>query len=99
MNRDELLSRFTDLGMWRHTGQRAPHKPLLIILALAEWSRGRHSIRFADAQKPLTDLLRDYGPPRGKYRPQDPFWRLKKDGVWEVIPSSVQIGSDGSSSP
>jgi len=33
--RDEILRRFDRLNVWRRGDQRAPHKPLLVLLALA----------------------------------------------------------------
>ena len=36
----ELLRRVTELGLWRRGGERAPHKPLLILLALGRLSQG-----------------------------------------------------------
>jgi putative restriction endonuclease len=99
MNRDDLLARFANLVTWQRGGQRAPHKPLLILLALGEWQNGRQAIRFEDAQKALSDLLRDFGPPRKVQHPEFPFWRLQNDNVWEVITSSsVQLGADGGAS-
>ena len=99
MTRDQLLARFATLVTWQSGGQRAPHKPLLILLALAEWQHGRQSLRFEDAHTPLGELLRDYGPARKVNRPEYPFWRLQNDSVWEVTPSSgVQLGADGGAS-
>ena len=96
MNRDELLARFANLVTWQREGRRAPHKPLLILLALGAWQNGRHAVRFEDAQKPLSDLLLDYGPPRKVQHPEFPFWRLQNDNVWEVNTSScIQLGVDG----
>jgi putative restriction endonuclease len=99
MNREDLLGRFATLATWQRGGQRAPHKPLLILLALAEWQNGRQAMRFEEAQSTLTELLRDYGPPRKAYHPELPFWRLQNDDVWEVITTSaVHLGSDGGAS-
>ncbi len=99
MTPDQLLSRFSNLRILRNADQRAPHKPLLILVALAEWVRGRHAVRFADIVEPLTNLLQSFGPPRRKHRPQDPFWRLQNDGVWEVSGSDPpEVGSDGTPS-
>jgi putative restriction endonuclease len=99
MTRDDLFSRFESLTTWSSGGQRAPHKPLLILYALGEWARGQQSVRFADARQPLTDLLRDFGPPRQSYHPEYPFWRLQTDGVWDVTGSCpIPIGADGGAS-
>jgi putative restriction endonuclease len=32
----------------------------------------------------LTALLREFGPPRKSDHPEQPFWRLQRDGVWTV---------------
>jgi putative restriction endonuclease len=32
----------------------------------------------------LTALLREFGPPRKSDHPEQPFWRLQRDGVWVV---------------
>jgi hypothetical protein len=65
-------------------GPGQPRRGLLVLLALGRWARGDHSpIPFADIEKPLTTLLQTYGP-RGAGNPQEPFWRLRRDGVGEL---------------
>src|SRR5438067_1019645 len=99
MTRDELLLRFERLTMWSSAGQRAPHKPLLVLLALGEWTRGQQTVRFADARTPLTELLRDFGHTRQSHHPEYPFWRLQNDRVWEVTGSfPIPTGADGGAS-
>src|SRR5438270_13393870 len=99
MNRAQVLSLFEGLVSWSRAGERAPHKPLLVLLALGEWVRGNYSVRFSDLVKPLTELLRDFGPSRATDHPEYPFWRLQKDGVWEVTGSSaIQVGRSGDAS-
>ena len=39
MDRDEFLNRLESMTMWRSGGERAPHKPLLLLLALGRVSR------------------------------------------------------------
>jgi putative restriction endonuclease len=34
MNRDTVLQQFDALNVWKRRGQRAPHKPLLVLYAL-----------------------------------------------------------------
>lgn len=63
---------------------RAPHKPLLVLYALAKLLAGQNEIIFAEAENDLRNLLDDFGPPRRKNRPEYPFWRLQKDHVWQV---------------
>lgn len=85
MTRDEILERFRSLSVWKREGQRAPHKPLLLLLALARISRGEaRAISFRDIDEPLKALLREFGPPRKSVHPEYPFWHLQSDGVWLV---------------
>ena len=86
MNSEEFLRRIAAIRMGRHDGQRAPHKPLLLLLALGRLSQGKprlasytHEIR-----KPLSRLLDRFGPPRQVAHPEQPFGRLRSDGLWEV---------------
>jgi putative restriction endonuclease len=70
----------------RHTGgTRAPHKPLLVLYAIARLqSTGSSRIRFVDAEAPLKHLLVEFGPPGTRPTPQYPFVRLANDGLWEI---------------
>lgn len=82
---DAIIARFDNLKVWGSGGKRAPHKPLLVLLALGAWARGQKELRFSEAVEPLTELLRRFGPPAKAYHPEYPFWRLQRDDVWEVF--------------
>jgi putative restriction endonuclease len=85
MTRDAVLGLFDRLNVWSRGDQRAPHKPLLVLYALGRWSRGEPAdIPFKQVDAGLTDLLKEFGPPRQSYHPEYPFWRLQNDGVWVV---------------
>lgn len=84
MDRDDVLRRFAALGTWTRGDQRAPHKPLLVLYALGRWQRGLPEVTFAEAEPALTALLREFGPPRRSDHPEQPFWRLQRDGDWVV---------------
>jgi putative restriction endonuclease len=85
MSREQILQLFDNLGIWTQGDQRAPHKPLLVLYALARWSRGDHAaISFHDLDPDLTSLLKEFGPPRQSYHPEYPFWYLQNDGVWTL---------------
>ena len=79
-----ILQKFDDLSIWKKGDQRAPHKPLLILYALGRWQRGLPEVTFLEAERDLTALLREFGPPRRSDHPEQPFWRLQNDGVWTV---------------
>ncbi len=82
---DDILNRVDRINVWSRRGQRAPHKPLLLLLALARLSRGEpHEISFENLEPELRKLLIEFGPSRVAYHPEYPFWRLQRDGLWEV---------------
>lgn len=81
---DEILAAFGNLNTWSRGSRRAPHKPLLVLLALGRWANDdRTPIPFAEVEGPLRRLLTEFGPPRAS-SPEEPFWRLRRDGVWEL---------------
>jgi putative restriction endonuclease len=84
MSADTILTRFDELNIWRQGDQRAPHKPLLVLYALGRWQQGKTEVTYAEAEPDLTALLREFGPPRKSDHPEQPFWRLQRDGVWTV---------------
>lgn len=84
-SREGVRRLFQDLGVFERAGERAPHKPLLLLLALAKYARGSaRLIPFEEVEQELSALLREFGPPRRTYHPNYPFWYLRNDGLWEV---------------
>lgn len=70
---------------WVRDGQRAPHKPLLLLWMLGRVQAGRTGpVTFADLEVPVRGLLRDFGPPRTSYHPEFPFHHLTSDGLWTI---------------
>jgi putative restriction endonuclease len=95
-----VLAAFSRLKVWERGNERAPHKPLLVLLALGRWEHGERSpLKFADIEKPLRDLLVEFGPPRKSHHPEFPFWYLQNDGVWVVTPKVGYPPRNGHSSP
>ncbi len=85
MTRDEILTAFEKLRVWRKGGQRAPHKPLLALLALGEWQRtGNPKIAFTDIEDRLASLLAEFGPPRRSHHPELPYFHMTTDGIWQI---------------
>jgi putative restriction endonuclease len=100
MNRDAVLQQFDRLNLWRRRGQRAPHKPLLILYALGRWVRGETGdIPFAEVNRDLATLLQEFGPPRRSTHPEYPFWRLQNDGVWVVNADGTMKPRQSNSDP
>ena len=87
MEKEEIKRRFQKLNLWERDGERAVHKPLLVLYTIGKLlSSKERFISFADTEKDLRNLLKEFGPWRTNYRPQDPFWRLRNedDKVWEI---------------
>ena len=100
ITRDETRDRFDKIIVWTRGEQRAPHKPLLLLLTLSGIVKGLPRLTaFADLESPMKDLLEKYGPPRKSHHPEYPFWRLQADGIWEVPNSDVLIRRRGNSDP
>lgn len=102
MTREDILRRFQAFIVWERREERAPHKPLLILYAIGKLLLGEEQLRYEEIEDDLCDLLKEFGPWRENYRPQDPFWRLKnarnpEDRIWE-IPNEHKISEYGTSS-
>jgi putative restriction endonuclease len=84
MTEPDLLKQFDTINTWKSKGTRAPHKPLLMLLALGEIQRGNTGfIPYSEIEPKLKDLLVDFGPPRKTIYPTFPFIRLANDGLWQ----------------
>ncbi len=94
-----LRDRLEKFGVWKRNGERAPHKPLLILLALGALQRGISQLRFQDYELRLRALLREFGPSRRSYHPEYPFWRLQQDGLWSVVSDSPMKSRQSNSDP
>jgi putative restriction endonuclease len=89
-----VLERFASLRQHQRDGQRSPHKPLLVLLALSRLAAtGSSELPWSTAESELADLIADFGPPSRTSRAQSaayPFTRLRADGVW-VLNQDVQM--------
>lgn len=83
---ESFLERLSRLRVDRSTGQRKPHKPLLMLLVIQRWVKeGQREVAFAEIEQPLKELLDLYAPPiTGAQHAEYPFWYLQSDGVWEL---------------
>ena len=97
MNKHHLKSLIEGITVWKRGAQRAPHKPLLLLYALARSFRNKDRfIPYTEIDEKLKQLLIDFGPARKSYHPEYPFWRLQNDGIWELKDAeNVRIISSG----
>ena len=85
MNADDLRTRVTALSQWKRANEQAPHKPLLLLLALSDLhNEGRRWLPYSEVEERLRGLLREFGPRRAQVNASYPFWRLQIDGIWTV---------------
>ncbi len=82
----DLESRVANLNVDASGGQRKPHKPLLLLYAIARLVRfGERELPFEQVHAALLPLLGAYAPPvRAQHHPEYPFWHLRSDGLWEI---------------
>ena len=85
MTRDEILTAFDSIRVFKRDGRRAVHKPLLVLLALGRLARGEVPVvEFAEIEGKLGSLLREFGPSGSAASRHNPFWALRTDGLWQL---------------
>ena len=95
-----LRKRISEIIPWHAGGQRAPNKPLMLLLAIANVQKGHEPlVSYRDIEPKLREALRIFGPVRKAHFPEYPFWHLKTDKVWRVISDSPIKLRKGSSNP
>jgi putative restriction endonuclease len=87
MEAADLIEKISNLSIWKKNGQRAPHKPLLILLGLAQLQQSNTILPYEQVREKLKKLLIEFGPPRKSYHPEEPFVRLYTDGIWTLTSS------------
>ncbi len=85
-SRRKILERFAGLNVYRSGERRAPHKPLLCLVALAHLlNDGGTALPFEVVRAELRPLLDSYAPPvKARHQPELPYWHLQSDGVWQI---------------
>lgn len=75
MNSIDLRERIKNLSIWKRRDERAPHKPLLILLALGQMqSKNTRLLPYEEVKNNLKNLLIEFGPTRGSYHPEHPLY-------------------------
>ena len=76
---------------------RTPNKPLLLLLAMGNLCRGKpRLLPYKNIANRWYDLLVRFGPYKDRPQPQQPFYRLPRDGLWEIhgdVPSETGDGA------
>lgn len=80
----KFLNYISDMNVWYADGRREPHKPLLLLLALARIQAGKPRLMpFDEIEEKLQQIIEDFGPNRPPH-PEYPFWRLRSEEIWEI---------------
>ena len=84
LNADQTIALFEGLRRAQSHGRYAPHNPLLVLLALARIQRGEgRLVPFAEVDKPLQNLLAEFGPSGAAKSRHYPYWHLDR-ALWQV---------------
>ena len=86
MTRDKIIQAFDGMRVWQRGDQRAVHKPLLVLYALAKIGAGGGAAMtdWNDDEPKLKELLDEFGPNGSGNTRHLPFWHLKTDGLWQL---------------
>ncbi|WP_405085018.1 phosphorothioated DNA-binding restriction endonuclease [Microbispora sp. NBC_01389] len=91
----DWVERVAGIKPWKRHGERAPHKPLLLLYALGRFQRdGGRPIPFSSAEAELGLLLKEFGPPR-RTSPGYPFHHLTNDDSLWLVETMHGPGSPG----
>ena len=82
---DQFLNQIRTLNVHHRGDRRAPHKPLLLLIAIADLLQGKREVPFEEAERKLKPLLNAYAPPvQARHQPELPYWYLRSDHLWEI---------------
>lgn len=77
-----FLNRLDQILVYKKGDQRAPHKPLYLLLCIASLQKGLTRLRsFDEISQALAEALRRFGPRVASVHPEYPFWRLQHDDL------------------
>lgn len=89
MTADEVIRAFDGIRRAQSDGRYAPHKPLMILLALARVQHGEPRMTpLVAVEGRLKSLLAEFGPSGSEKTRHLPFWHLQSDNggaLWNVV--------------
>lgn len=93
MTDEEILQAFDRMRVWQRGDQRAVHKPLLVLFALARvGAGGTATMDWNEVEPHLKALLEEFGPDGSGTTRHLPFWHLQTDGLWQLDgPSTILV--------
>jgi putative restriction endonuclease len=96
----DILTAFATIRRARREDTYAPHKPLLLLLALGRIQHGLPRLAtFAELEPQLKEMLRTFAPASSLNSRHYPFWHLRGDAaraLWELnAPKALTVRPDG----
>lgn len=99
----QVLEAFDSVRRAQRAGVYAPHKPLLMLLALARVQRGEPRLaEFSELERPMQSLLGEFGPTGSAKSRHYPFWHLATDGrraLWDLHGPQELLSRPASATP
>ena len=96
LSSDTILRAFEGIRRAQTDGRYAPHKPLLLLLALARVQHGEPRLTpLTGIEGKLQALLAEFGPTGSPARRHLPFWHLQSDqagALWDVTRPPALVG-------
>ena len=100
MTNSEILKLFRSINCARLGDSYAPHKPILILLFLERILNGHgDNFTFVELDHDLKKWLQKYGSNNASNTRNEPFWRLKNDGIWDITAPAELISQSGAPTP
>jgi len=85
MDEKAIIECFSSLNIWKNGDKRAPHKPLLVLLAIGYLqNENRRLLPYKEIGPKLEKLLMEFGTPKNASNTHYPYWRLQQEDIWEV---------------
>lgn len=82
---ENVLLKVSRLRTYQRGERRAPHKPLLLLIAIGELIRGKGQLPYREVEEALMPLLKAFAPQvKNRHQPELPYWYLVSDGLWTV---------------
>lgn len=83
----DFFERLHGINTYQSGNQRAPHKPLYLLLLIALIQRGQKRLHtFSSLEATMVEALHWFGLSSKNQSAHYPFWRLQNDKIAEVIP-------------
>jgi predicted restriction endonuclease len=100
MTNSEILKLFSSINCAKLGDGYAPHKPILILLLLERILNGHNNnFTFAELNNDLKKWLEKYGSNNASNTRNEPFWRLKNDGIWDISAPAELISQSSTPTP